>query len=190
MVKSITKNFTTWWRKYQRKIESSILLTLNNKYHCDWNWISVEFICFKLHKYFTTLALWRWFWSRLVLLWWGDFPAKIRPSDRYAEQNHPPEEGNDDVDGGSTRDQGGHPHHQAGVVSVAHWNGHLAKKYLYYWCGIYKSMASWKIPQHLPRWSCRECSATHTWYDLYEEKPLRRQRKSRYVIVGIMVCCN
>ena len=36
-----------------------------------------------------------------------------------------PKEGDDDVDGGSARDEGADPHHQAGVVCVAHWHRHL-----------------------------------------------------------------
>ena len=35
------------------------------------------------------------------------------------DADHPPEESDDDVDGGSTGDQGGDPNHQAGVVCVA-----------------------------------------------------------------------
>ena len=36
------------------------------------------------------------------------------------DADHPPEESDDDVDGGSTGDQSGDPNHQAGVVCVAH----------------------------------------------------------------------
>ena len=36
------------------------------------------------------------------------------------DADRPPEESDDDVDGGSTGDQGGDPNHQAGVVCVAH----------------------------------------------------------------------
>ena len=38
------------------------------------------------------------------------------------DADRPPEESDDDVDGGSTGDQGGDPNHQAGVICVAHWH--------------------------------------------------------------------
>ena len=63
----------------------------------------------------------------LVLLWWCYFPERQGPyiQGKDSIQWTPPKEGDDDVDGGSARDEGGDPHHKAGVVCVAHWHRDL-----------------------------------------------------------------
>ena len=93
-------------------------------------WVEKFILALTFVLFSTSLAL-------VVLLSWRR--KKVNMNNDSKPQSHQstlPEEGNNDVDGGSTCDQGGHPHHQAGVVCVAHWHGYLKSfslKKFYIW---------------------------------------------------------